>query len=459
MTHIATKSRAGLMGPAHVKKLDGIEAGANVTNATTVGSAIHGSSAKATPVDADTVALIDSAASNTLKKLSWANIKATLKSYFDTLYAVVGHSHSNATTSAAGFMSATDKSKLDGIEAGAQVNSVTSVAGKTGAVILNAADVGADLLSGFRNKIINGDFDIWQRGPGPFAGTAYTADRWLIGVGGGGDVVSTSRQSFSPGQTEVPGNPKHFLRFSRTTTGSATSFINQRIEDVRTLAGRLVTYTFWARANKALSVGVGYFQHFGSGGSATVDAYPETISVGTTWAKYSVTMTWPSVSGKTIGDGSYVAFRLSFPAGNGNFTFDLAHVSVVDGDATAEDDPFSPRHIQQELALCQRYYLRLGGTENYERLAAGFCHTATLARTVVFFPTEMRAPPSLSYNGAISIENPSGNTAVTSLSANEPCKLTCGVNAEVSTGLTAGHGCFLTAHNDFNAHIAFDAEL
>lgn len=122
-------------------KLDGIEAGANVTNATTVGSAIHGSSAKATPVDADTVALIDSAASNTLKKVSWANIKATLKSYFDTLYAAVGHSHSNASTSAAGFMSATDKSKLDGIEVGAQVNAVTSVAGRTGAVTLSASDI------------------------------------------------------------------------------------------------------------------------------------------------------------------------------------------------------------------------------------------------------------------------------------------------------------------------------
>jgi len=37
-------------------------------------------------VDADTVGLIDSADSNGLKKLSWANIKATLKAYFDTLY-------------------------------------------------------------------------------------------------------------------------------------------------------------------------------------------------------------------------------------------------------------------------------------------------------------------------------------------------------------------------------------
>jgi len=41
---------------------------------------------KATPVDADYLGLIDSAASNVLKKLTWANIKATLKTYFDGLY-------------------------------------------------------------------------------------------------------------------------------------------------------------------------------------------------------------------------------------------------------------------------------------------------------------------------------------------------------------------------------------
>lgn len=73
-----------------ITKLAGIEAAADVTDAQNVGSSIHGSSAKTTPVDADTMPLIDSAASNVLKKVTWANIKATLKSYFDTLYAPVG---------------------------------------------------------------------------------------------------------------------------------------------------------------------------------------------------------------------------------------------------------------------------------------------------------------------------------------------------------------------------------
>lgn len=47
------------------------------------------SASKATPVDADNAVLLDSAASGIAKKLSWANLKATLKAYFDTLYAPI----------------------------------------------------------------------------------------------------------------------------------------------------------------------------------------------------------------------------------------------------------------------------------------------------------------------------------------------------------------------------------
>jgi len=46
----------------------------------------HAATSKATPVDADEIPLVDSAASNVLKKITWANVKATLKTYFDTLY-------------------------------------------------------------------------------------------------------------------------------------------------------------------------------------------------------------------------------------------------------------------------------------------------------------------------------------------------------------------------------------
>jgi hypothetical protein len=51
-----------------------------------IGATIAAASEKTIPVDADMVGLMDSADSNLLKKLSWTNIKATLKTYFDTLY-------------------------------------------------------------------------------------------------------------------------------------------------------------------------------------------------------------------------------------------------------------------------------------------------------------------------------------------------------------------------------------
>jgi hypothetical protein len=89
------------LAPAAVRTMLNVSDGADVTSATTVGSAINGSSAKATPVDADAVALIDSAASNALKKTTWANVKATLKAYFDTLYNLYVHpNHTGDVTSA-----------------------------------------------------------------------------------------------------------------------------------------------------------------------------------------------------------------------------------------------------------------------------------------------------------------------------------------------------------------------
>lgn len=51
-----------------------------------IASTIHAETSKAAPVDADELGLVDSAASNVLKKLTWANLKATLKTHFDTLY-------------------------------------------------------------------------------------------------------------------------------------------------------------------------------------------------------------------------------------------------------------------------------------------------------------------------------------------------------------------------------------
>jgi len=92
---------------------------------------------KATPVDADVTIIEDSADSYTKKKLSWASIKSTLKSYFDTLYSAITHAaeHTNgtddiqsATAGQKGLATATQIAKLDAIEAAADVTDAANVA-------------------------------------------------------------------------------------------------------------------------------------------------------------------------------------------------------------------------------------------------------------------------------------------------------------------------------------------
>lgn len=75
------------------------------TGAVTIGAVIAAATGKTTPVDADTLALSDSAASNATKKVTWANVKATLKAYFDPLYQplVTALTSWGAITRAAGF--------------------------------------------------------------------------------------------------------------------------------------------------------------------------------------------------------------------------------------------------------------------------------------------------------------------------------------------------------------------
>lgn len=103
---VATTSLAGVMSSADKTKLDGIAAGAQVNVATNLST---------------------SYASTTVSVTSSTGTTALLNS---------------ATTSLAGVLSAADKTKLDGIATGAQVNVVTSVASKTGAVTLVKGDVG-----------------------------------------------------------------------------------------------------------------------------------------------------------------------------------------------------------------------------------------------------------------------------------------------------------------------------
>lgn len=71
------------------RNIDG-QAFNGTTDITVIAPATHAATSKSTPADADEFPFSDSAASNVLKKLTWANMKATLKAYFDSFYQVAG---------------------------------------------------------------------------------------------------------------------------------------------------------------------------------------------------------------------------------------------------------------------------------------------------------------------------------------------------------------------------------
>jgi len=242
------------------------------------------------------------------------------------------------------------------------------------------------------NAIINGAFDIWQRGTSftnP-SNLSYTADRFAIQRNGSGATRTISRQSFTPGELNVPGygQPEFYFRLSESVAGSGESFkdIIQRIEDVRTFAGQTVTISFWARADVARDHTVAIGQRFGSGGSSASSFLTGTVSVGTSWARHSVTLSLDSVSEKTIGPGSLVEVQIRNPL-NSTFTLDIWGVQVEAGSVATPFRRNSP-NIQAELAACQRYYQRLSGW-------TGFGEGTTAIAAFANYLVELRAPASI----------------------------------------------------------------
>ncbi len=222
------------------------------------------------------------------------------------------------------------------------------------------AAIGADVLTGFRNRIIDGDFNFWSTGTS-FSASGYTADMWWLGIGSGA-ACSVSRAAFSAGSQVGHASPRYYLTWARSTAGTAASVLQQSIEGVRTFEGRTVTVTFWANASASTDVAVDLVQIFGTGGSPSAAVYTATqvCSLTTSLQKFTFTVSVPSIAGKTLGSNDDDCLRLRFirahTSVNPTAQVSLAHVSVVLGDATKEDDPSPPIDIETERARCQRYY-------------------------------------------------------------------------------------------------------
>jgi hypothetical protein len=256
-----------------------------------------------------------------------------------------------------------------------------------------------------KNKVINGDFGIWQRGTTTTFAAAtsggFVSDRWqyLCDDGSGSGSKTISQQTFTPGTAPVSGyEGQYFIRVNCTvaSTVETYSFLTQLIEDVRTFAGQTITISFWAKAAASTTMpSVAIRQSFGSGGSGAVDTSVTTnIAVTTSWQRFSYSVAVPSVSGKTIGSGSYLRIGL-FSPNRATFTLDFWGVQVEAGSVAT---PFQTATgtIQGELAACQRYYYRFTNTTaSPSYLGIGTYYSTTTCYIVLQWPVTMRTAPTV----------------------------------------------------------------
>jgi hypothetical protein len=250
-----------------------------------------------------------------------------------------------------------------------------------------------------KNKIINGDFGVWQRGTSftPTAAWNYNADRFAMYCAGSGHTPVVSRQTFTPGTAPVSGyEGQYFWRYSQAAAGSGntTNNVAQRIENVQTFANQQVTVSFWGKADASRTVTSEFYQEFGSGGSAGVTTSIGSHSFTTSWQRFTATVTVPSISGKTIGTSSYLTLQFILPTGVAQ-TIDFWGVQVEAG-SVATAFQTATGTIQGELAACYRYYYRQTNPNSSSdaMMPTGFAVATTQANMWMPAPVSMRVTPT-----------------------------------------------------------------
>jgi hypothetical protein len=260
-----------------------------------------------------------------------------------------------------------------------------------------------------KNKIINGDFGVWQRGTSFTPSStiaAYGPDRFGVQAVFSAGTFTASQQTFTPAAAPVAGyEGQYFLRYTMPATGSITEWdLRHKIEDVRTFAGQTVTLSLWMKSSTAHNARLYVTQNFGSGGSASVGTDFTFTGITSSWTRYSVTVAVPSIAGKTIGTSSFLEFDVYATTGITNSTtIDFWGVQVEYG---SKATPFETATgtVQGELAACQRYYWRstasAGGS--YLSTSMGAITSATVD-TILPVPVTMRTFPTAIEFSAISV--------------------------------------------------------
>lgn len=297
----------------------------------------------------------------------------------------------------------------------------------------------------FKNKIINGNFDIWQWQKRVFLDGSqaitttydtsitdtnngltmkYLADRigFFAGTAASGPTIPSATfsklniplsaiENVDPLSGIKPTYGGRITLGTRATVVAFPTTVGQRIENVKSLAGKTVTFSFYARSNNTglSSVDVSYTQCYKASETPLSNGYltsPSVVvdSVGITndWQRYAVTFTLPEISQvlwNSLWSGndedavwdSFTQIGIEIPGAFGRI-LDIAGLQLEEGTAATK---FEKRHIGTELALCQRYY------EIGNRLQTQIATTGTNTTYNSFKVTKRKIPTMLTSSGLL----------------------------------------------------------
>jgi hypothetical protein len=316
---------------------------------------------------------------------------------------------------------------------------------------------GAQVVAG-KNFVINGGFDIWQRGTSislaASSGLTYVADRYTTQTNA--NQASTVSRQATGDTTNLP-FIQYCLRYQRNSgqTGVARQYLVNSFETVNTipLVGRTVTLSYYARAGANYSAassileasiftGTGTDQNaFVYTGSSQIGATNATLT--TTWQRFSLTVAIPTTVTELAPTFSWASVGTAGAA-------DYFEVTGVQLELGSVPTSFSRAQgtIQGELAACQRYLPAFKYDAASSLIAGGYAYSTNNVQMVCPFPVSARvAPTGITVSNVTHVTwNSTGNNASTNITFNSASTLAGGVLvAATATSGTGGVGTFNNA--------------
>jgi len=313
--------------------------------------------------------------------------------------------------------------------------------------------------TGFKNRIINGDFKIAQRGTSFTSGSnsddTYNLDRWYV-LSDGNDIVDITQT------TTVPTGAQNSIGLDVETINKKFG-IAQIIEasNCYDAIGGNVTLSFQAKVSSltkldnvkcaivawsgtADTVTSDIISAWGVEGTnptlianATYENTPANLSVTTSFASYSVTANVDTASTKNI-----ILFIWSDVTDTtlGDFLY-ITNVQLEKGSTATS---FDYRPYGTEYALCQRYCFTLISNGSNSSSFMGVWRPATTSMLVVItFPVVMRSSPSGSVPAGSSswgtMDGLNPYTGTPTLGAASPYSITINIPTSTPT-FASGYG-------------------